>query len=41
MQEYFIWASHVVHGLKGSNAALELQLDKVLAVRGVQVSPPP
>ena len=40
IQEYFIWASHVIHGLKGSNAALEIQLEQVLALRGVQISPP-
>lgn len=40
-QEYFVWASHVVHGLKGSNEILESKLDEILATKSVKVSPPP
>jgi len=40
-QEYFVWASYVVHGLKGSNKELEALLDKILATRDVKVTAPP
>merc|ERR1712156_1011800 len=41
LQLYFVWSSYVVHGLKGTNEALEAQLDKVLATKGVKVTAPP
>ena len=40
-QQYFVWASYVIHGLKGTNEALETLLDEVLDKRGVKVSEPP
>ena len=40
-QEYFVWASYVLHGLQGSNKILESKLDEILATRGVKVSLPP
>ena len=40
-QEYFVWASYVIYGVKGSNAALEAKLDQILATRGVKISAPP
>merc|ERR1711963_601642 len=41
LQLYFVWSSYVVHGLKGTNEALEAQIDKVLATIGVKVTAPP
>lgn len=41
LQLYFVWSSYVVHGLKGTNEALEAQIDKVLATKGVKVTAPP
>lgn len=35
VQEYFVWASKVVEGLRGTNAALEEQLDLLFKQRGV------
>ena len=37
-QDYFVWASQVIKGLKGTNAKLEDKLDEVLATKGVKVS---
>lgn len=31
IQGYFVWAKHVIDGLKGTNAGLEKALDKVFA----------
>ena len=39
-QEYFVWASNVVYGLKGTNEKLEAELAKVLAQRNVKIVPP-
>ena len=33
--EYFVWAFNVVKGLRGSNAAIELELDKIFQKHGV------
>merc|ERR1719189_2606518 len=41
IQQYFVWSSYVLHGVKGTNEALEEQIDKVLGARGVKMSPPP
>ncbi|XP_035484730.2 guanosine-3',5'-bis(diphosphate) 3'-pyrophosphohydrolase MESH1 [Scophthalmus maximus] len=35
VQEYFIWASAVVRGLKGTNSVLEEKLDELFRQRGV------
>lgn len=40
-QQYFVWSSYVVHGLKGTNKNLEAKLDEILSTRGVKVSAPP
>ena len=40
-QQYFIWSSYVVHGLKGTNKAIEAKLDEILATKGVKVTAPP
>ncbi|XP_044023233.1 guanosine-3',5'-bis(diphosphate) 3'-pyrophosphohydrolase MESH1 [Siniperca chuatsi] len=36
VQEYFVWASEVAKGLKGTNSALEEKLDELFRQRGVQ-----
>jgi len=41
LQQYFVWSSYVIHGVKGTNDALEAELEKILGTRGVKVSPPP
>ena len=41
IQQYFIWSSYVLHGVKGTNEALETKIDEVLGARGVKMSPPP
>ena len=41
IHEYFVWASYVVHGLKGTNEKLETKLAEVLAERNVEIAPPP
>ncbi|KAM4630083.1 guanosine-3',5'-bis(diphosphate) 3'-pyrophosphohydrolase MESH1 [Polymixia lowei] len=35
VQEYFVWASQVVKGLKGTNPALEEKLEELFKQRGV------
>ncbi|XP_054627517.1 guanosine-3',5'-bis(diphosphate) 3'-pyrophosphohydrolase MESH1 [Dunckerocampus dactyliophorus] len=37
VQQYFVWASEVVKGLKGTNSALEEKLDELFKQRGVQL----
>ncbi|XP_029933159.1 guanosine-3',5'-bis(diphosphate) 3'-pyrophosphohydrolase MESH1 [Myripristis murdjan] len=37
VQEYFVWASQVVRGLRGTNAALEEKLDELFKQRGVEL----
>ncbi|CAN9507274.1 unnamed protein product [Ophioblennius macclurei] len=37
VQEYFVWASQVVKGLKGTNSALEEKLEDLFRQRGVQL----
>ncbi|XP_059205641.1 guanosine-3',5'-bis(diphosphate) 3'-pyrophosphohydrolase MESH1 [Centropristis striata] len=37
VQEYFVWASEVVKGLKGTSSALEEQLEEMFRQRGVQL----
>lgn len=37
VQEYFVWASEVVKGLKGTNSALEEKLEELFRQRGVQL----
>ncbi|XP_013876874.1 guanosine-3',5'-bis(diphosphate) 3'-pyrophosphohydrolase MESH1 [Austrofundulus limnaeus] len=37
IQEYFIWASEVVKGLKGTNSALEEKLENLFKERGIQL----
>ncbi|CAK6982869.1 guanosine-3'%2C5'-bis(diphosphate) 3'-pyrophosphohydrolase MESH1 [Scomber scombrus] len=37
VQEYFLWASEVVKGLKGTNLALEEKLEELFKQRGVQL----
>ncbi|XP_074522065.1 guanosine-3',5'-bis(diphosphate) 3'-pyrophosphohydrolase MESH1 [Halichoeres trimaculatus] len=37
VQEYFVWASEVVKGLRGTNSILEEQLDQLFKQRGVQL----
>ncbi|XP_047437008.1 guanosine-3',5'-bis(diphosphate) 3'-pyrophosphohydrolase MESH1 [Mugil cephalus] len=37
VQEYFVWASEVVRGLKGTNSALEEKLEELFKQRGVQL----
>lgn len=36
VQEYFLWASDVVKGLRGTNLLLEEKLDELFKQRGVQ-----
>ncbi|XP_067136274.1 guanosine-3',5'-bis(diphosphate) 3'-pyrophosphohydrolase MESH1 [Centruroides vittatus] len=38
VQEYFIWASKVVEGLKGTNERLEMLLNKCFQLRGIDSS---
>ncbi|XP_061742948.1 guanosine-3',5'-bis(diphosphate) 3'-pyrophosphohydrolase MESH1 isoform X1 [Nerophis ophidion] len=37
VQQYFVWASEVVKGLKGTNSALEEKLEELFKQRGVQL----
>nr|XP_057933014.1 guanosine-3',5'-bis(diphosphate) 3'-pyrophosphohydrolase MESH1 [Doryrhamphus excisus] len=37
VQQYFVWASEVVKGLKGTNSALEEKLAELFKQRGVQL----
>ncbi|XP_057702143.1 guanosine-3',5'-bis(diphosphate) 3'-pyrophosphohydrolase MESH1 [Corythoichthys intestinalis] len=37
VQQYFVWASNVVKGLKGTNSALEKKLEELFRQRGVQL----
>ncbi|XP_028256877.1 guanosine-3',5'-bis(diphosphate) 3'-pyrophosphohydrolase MESH1 [Parambassis ranga] len=37
VQEYFVWASEVVKGLRGTNSALEQKLEELFKQRGVQL----
>uniref|UniRef100_A0A9J7ZCY0 Guanosine-3',5'-bis(diphosphate) 3'-pyrophosphohydrolase MESH1 n=1 Tax=Cyprinus carpio carpio TaxID=630221 RepID=A0A9J7ZCY0_CYPCA len=37
VQEYFVWASRVIKGLRGTNAALEEKLQQLFLERGVQL----
>ncbi|KAM9318273.1 guanosine-3',5'-bis(diphosphate) 3'-pyrophosphohydrolase MESH1 [Pholidichthys leucotaenia] len=37
VQEYFVWASEVVKGLKGTNPVLEAMLEELFKKRGVQL----
>ncbi|KAF7645211.1 hypothetical protein LDENG_00208420 [Lucifuga dentata] len=37
VQEYFVWASQVVKGLKGTNQALEEKLEELFRQRGIQL----
>ncbi|XP_056134404.1 guanosine-3',5'-bis(diphosphate) 3'-pyrophosphohydrolase MESH1 [Lampris incognitus] len=37
VQEYFVWASHVVKGLWGTNPALERKLEELFSQRGVRL----
>ncbi len=37
VQEYFVWASRVVKGLRGTNAALEEKLLQLFLERGVEL----
>ncbi|XP_041649055.1 guanosine-3',5'-bis(diphosphate) 3'-pyrophosphohydrolase MESH1 [Cheilinus undulatus] len=37
VQEYFVWASKVVKGLRGTNSALEEKLDELFKQRGVEL----
>jgi hypothetical protein len=41
IQQYFVWSSYVLHGVKGTNEALEVKIGEVLGARGVKMSPPP
>ena len=40
VQEYFVWSSNVVYGLKGTNEKLEAKLAEVLATKNVQIAAP-
>jgi len=40
VQEYFVWSSNVVYGLKGTNEKLEAKLAEVLAAKNVQIAAP-
>ena len=35
VHEYFVWAFNVVKGLRGSNAAMEMELDKIFQKHGI------
>lgn len=37
VQEYFVWASKVVHGLRGTNQVMEDQLDQLFKERNIEV----
>ncbi|XP_069078756.1 guanosine-3',5'-bis(diphosphate) 3'-pyrophosphohydrolase MESH1 [Pleurodeles waltl] len=37
VQEYFIWASKVVNGMRGTNTMLEASLDQLFCERGVEI----
>ncbi|XP_061886516.1 guanosine-3',5'-bis(diphosphate) 3'-pyrophosphohydrolase MESH1 [Entelurus aequoreus] len=37
VQQYFVWASEVVKGLKGTNSTLEDKLEELFKQRGVQL----
>ena len=37
VQQYFVWASKVVHGLRGTNKVLEQKLDELFQARNVKV----
>jgi len=37
VQQYFVWASKVVHGLRGTNKMLEQKLDELFQARNVKV----
>ncbi|XP_029511311.1 guanosine-3',5'-bis(diphosphate) 3'-pyrophosphohydrolase MESH1-like isoform X3 [Oncorhynchus nerka] len=37
VQEYFVWAAQVVRGLRGTNPALERQLEELFKQRGVEL----
>ncbi|XP_065145264.1 guanosine-3',5'-bis(diphosphate) 3'-pyrophosphohydrolase MESH1 [Paramisgurnus dabryanus] len=37
VQEYFVWASQVIKGLRGTNAELEEKLQKLFLERGVEI----
>ncbi|XP_070822085.1 guanosine-3',5'-bis(diphosphate) 3'-pyrophosphohydrolase MESH1 [Chaetodon trifascialis] len=37
VQEYFVWASEVVKGLRGASSVLEEKLDELFRQRGVQL----
>ncbi|XP_017290506.1 guanosine-3',5'-bis(diphosphate) 3'-pyrophosphohydrolase MESH1 [Kryptolebias marmoratus] len=37
VQEYFVWASEVVKGLKGANSALEEKLEELFKERGIKL----
>uniref|UniRef100_A0A9J8C1U0 Uncharacterized protein n=2 Tax=Cyprinus carpio TaxID=7962 RepID=A0A9J8C1U0_CYPCA len=37
VQEYFVWASRVVKGLRGTSAALEEKLQQLFLERGVEL----
>ena len=41
IKQYFVWSSYVLHGVKGTNEALETKIDEVLGARDVKMSPPP
>ena len=41
IQQYFVWSSYVLHGVKGTNEALEAKIDEVLGTRGVKMTQPP
>lgn len=37
VQKYFVWASKVVHGLRGTNKILEQKLDELFQARNIEV----
>ncbi|KAI0214773.1 Guanosine-3',5'-bis(diphosphate) 3'-pyrophosphohydrolase MESH1 [Lamellibrachia satsuma] len=37
VQEYFVWASKVVHGLRGTNKVLEQKLDELFQERNIKL----
>ena len=41
IQQYFVWSSYVLYGVKGTNKALEAKIDEVLGTRGVKMTQPP
>lgn len=38
VQEYFVWAAKVVHGLRGTNRAMEEALDHLFKERNIDVA---